>query len=149
MCYTRRKNEGGVGAQRQSDDTNFLKPNGHSRNLNVYGWGSIYIVIYLVVYYQYNTSFKGPYRLDQICWHGITAAKVLTISMILTPSHREWHHAPKCKWILWVTILSSMAGWGLLIKISWYIALISVPLSVKCKIKYYHWKLVYICVLYT
>ena len=37
MCYTRRKIEGGVGALRESDDTNFLKPNGQSRNLNVYG----------------------------------------------------------------------------------------------------------------
>ena len=37
MRYTRRKPEGGVGALRKSDDTNFLKPNGQSRNLNVYG----------------------------------------------------------------------------------------------------------------
>ena len=37
MCYTRRKIEGGVGALRESDDTNFLKPNGQSRNLNIYG----------------------------------------------------------------------------------------------------------------
>ena len=36
MCYTRRKIEGGVGALRESDDTNFLKPNGQSRNLNIY-----------------------------------------------------------------------------------------------------------------
>ena len=36
MCYTRRKIEGGVGALRESDDSNFLKPNGQSRNLNVY-----------------------------------------------------------------------------------------------------------------
>ena len=36
MCYTRRKIEGGVGALPESDDTNFLKPNGQSRNLNVY-----------------------------------------------------------------------------------------------------------------
>ena len=36
MCYTRRKLEGGVGALRESDDTNFLKPNGRSRNLNIY-----------------------------------------------------------------------------------------------------------------
>ena len=36
MCYTRRKIEGGVVALRESDDTNFLKPNGQSRNLNVY-----------------------------------------------------------------------------------------------------------------
>ena len=38
MCYTRRKIEGGVGALRESDNTNFLKPNGQSRNLNVYGF---------------------------------------------------------------------------------------------------------------
>ena len=37
MCYTRRKIEGGVGALRESVDTNFLKPNGQSRNLNIYG----------------------------------------------------------------------------------------------------------------
>ena len=36
MCYTRRKIEGGVGALRESDDANFLKPNGQSRNLNIY-----------------------------------------------------------------------------------------------------------------
>ena len=38
MCYTRRKIEGGVGALRESDDSNFLKPNGQSRNLNIYGF---------------------------------------------------------------------------------------------------------------
>ena len=37
MCYTRRKIQGGVSALRESDDTNFLEPNGQSRNLNVYG----------------------------------------------------------------------------------------------------------------
>ena len=36
MCYTRRKLQGGVGAQRESGDINFLKPNDQSRNLNVY-----------------------------------------------------------------------------------------------------------------
>ena len=36
MCYTRRKIEGGVGALREFDDANFLKPNGQSRNLNIY-----------------------------------------------------------------------------------------------------------------
>ena len=36
MCYTRRKIQGGVGALRESDDTNYLKPNGQSRNLNIY-----------------------------------------------------------------------------------------------------------------
>ena len=37
MCYTRRKTEGGVSALRESDDTNFLKPNGQSRNLDING----------------------------------------------------------------------------------------------------------------
>ena len=37
MCYTRRKIEGDVGALRESDDTNFLKHNGKSRNIKVYG----------------------------------------------------------------------------------------------------------------
>ena len=34
----RRKIEGGVGALRESDDTNFLNPNGQSRNLNIYAF---------------------------------------------------------------------------------------------------------------
>ena len=38
MCYTQRKIQGGVGALRESNDTNFLNPNGQSRNLNVYGF---------------------------------------------------------------------------------------------------------------
>ena len=33
---TQRKIEGGVGALREPDDTNFLKPNGQSRNLHIY-----------------------------------------------------------------------------------------------------------------
>ena len=37
MCYTRRKIEDCVVALREPDDTNFLKPNGQSRNLNIYG----------------------------------------------------------------------------------------------------------------
>ena len=37
MCYTQRKIEGGVGALQEPDDTNFLKPNGQSRNLHIYG----------------------------------------------------------------------------------------------------------------
>ena len=36
MCYTRRKIEGGVEALREYDDTKVLKPNGQSRNLNIY-----------------------------------------------------------------------------------------------------------------
>ena len=39
MCYTQRKIEGGLVALRESDATNFLKPNGQSRNLNIYGVG--------------------------------------------------------------------------------------------------------------
>ena len=38
MCYTRRKIEGGVEALRESDDANFLKPDGQSRNLNIYDY---------------------------------------------------------------------------------------------------------------
>ena len=41
MCYTLRKIEGGVGAMRESDDTNFLKPNGQSRNINIYAWNIV------------------------------------------------------------------------------------------------------------
>ena len=37
MCYTRRKIQGGAGALQESYDTNFLKPNGKSRNLNING----------------------------------------------------------------------------------------------------------------
>ena len=36
MCYTRRKIEGGDFTLRESDDTNFLKPYGQSRILNIY-----------------------------------------------------------------------------------------------------------------
>ena len=49
MCYTRRKIQGGVGALRESDDTNFLKPNGQSRNLNVYGKDSSKSMIFALV----------------------------------------------------------------------------------------------------
>ena len=34
MCYKQRKTEGGVGALQESDDTNFLKPTGQSKNFN-------------------------------------------------------------------------------------------------------------------
>ena len=40
MCHTRRKIEGGVGELRESDDSNFLKPNGQSRNLNIYEYNT-------------------------------------------------------------------------------------------------------------
>ena len=36
MCYTRRRIEGGVGVLREPNNTNFLKPNGQSRNLHIY-----------------------------------------------------------------------------------------------------------------
>ena len=36
VLYTRQI-EIGVVARRESDDSNFLKPNGKSRNLNIYG----------------------------------------------------------------------------------------------------------------
>ena len=45
MCYTRRKIEGGVGVLRESKDTNFLKPNGQSRNPNVYGFHQSPIIL--------------------------------------------------------------------------------------------------------
>ena len=45
MCYTQRKIEGGVGALRESDDTNFLKPNGQSRNLNIYDYATYYVAL--------------------------------------------------------------------------------------------------------
>ena len=38
MCYTQRKIEGRVSALREPDDTKFLKPNGQSRILNIYGY---------------------------------------------------------------------------------------------------------------
>ena len=43
MCYTRCKIEGGVGTLQESVDTNFLKPNGQSRNLNIYVYKSFYL----------------------------------------------------------------------------------------------------------
>ena len=36
MCYKQRKVEGGVGALRVPDNTNFSKSNGRYRNLNIY-----------------------------------------------------------------------------------------------------------------
>ena len=58
MCYTRRKIEGGVGALRESDDTNFLKPNGRSRNLNIYGC----IAITHLLYIEHNLLQTGSGR---------------------------------------------------------------------------------------
>ena len=50
MSYTRRKIEGGVGALRESDDTKFLKPNGQSRNLNIYGSAPSKLNVLSVIY---------------------------------------------------------------------------------------------------
>ena len=67
MCYTRRKIEGGVGALRGSDDANFLKPNGQSRNLNIKVVGS-----YEVFMRSLNTSIlpiflvSSPFRLVKV-----------------------------------------------------------------------------------
>ena len=61
MCYTGRKLQGGVGAQRESGDINFLKPNDQSRNLNVYGV-KIWLVIRSVTAKLYwLITFKTPY----------------------------------------------------------------------------------------
>ena len=73
MHYTRRKIEGGVGALREPDDTNFLKPNDQSRNLNIYikdthnvitssGWGerfsgSISLILALVKTEDWNWKY--------------------------------------------------------------------------------------------
>ena len=58
MCYTQRKIEGGVGALRDADDTKFLKPNGQSRNLNIYGIIIISssIIINVVIHYWNCTT---------------------------------------------------------------------------------------------
>ena len=48
MCYTQRKIEGGVDALRESDDRNFLKPNGQSRNLYGINYDSDYTLMVCV-----------------------------------------------------------------------------------------------------
>ena len=68
MCYTRRKIEGGVGALREYDDTNFLKPNGQSRNLNIYDWNKglysayhwLICLTYIYYAWYYQTSIVSP-----------------------------------------------------------------------------------------
>ena len=66
MCYTRRKIEGGVGALRESDDTNFLKPNGQSRILNIYG-NSINVtwfiseMMFMLVYTKHSLLKSNSY----------------------------------------------------------------------------------------
>ena len=48
MRYTRRKFEGGVGALRESDDTNFLKPNGQSGVANLETSMSMLLIVSLL-----------------------------------------------------------------------------------------------------
>ena len=66
MCYTRRKIEGGVGALRESDDTNFLKPNGQSRNLNIYAYKYLHLLRMAIECLQPVTrrSWVVPNNLD-------------------------------------------------------------------------------------
>ena len=64
MRYTRHKIEGGLGALREFDDVNFLKPNGQSRNINVYGLRSG------------TTSIKSA----NDCFRAATTATVITIA---------------------------------------------------------------------
>ena len=56
MCYTLPKIEGGIGALRECDDTNFVKPNGQSRNLNIYDWVKL-----LAKYAPGNCSIRWLY----------------------------------------------------------------------------------------
>ena len=49
MCYTRRKIEGGVGTLRESDDTNFLEPNGQSRNLDIHDFQPFQIKLSITI----------------------------------------------------------------------------------------------------
>ena len=70
MCYTRRKIESGVGALRESDDTNFLKPNGLSRNLNVYAsdtthWKNLWVLLSFLLYVLFQ-AVLGHY-IDKKC----------------------------------------------------------------------------------
>ena len=50
----RHKIEGGVGALRESDDTNFVKPNGQSRDLNIYGISAYSYLQLQLYFYVYN-----------------------------------------------------------------------------------------------
>ena len=75
MSYTRRNIEGGVGALRESDDTIFLKPNGQSRNFNIYDAYTLRSFSQLL--WNFFVCFKlwqlwlQFYKLIQIFNHGI------------------------------------------------------------------------------
>ena len=71
MCYTRRKIQGGAGALRESDDTNFSKPNGQSRNLNIYGARAVCVFINFV------------YKLNRCLQHHHTNDVMLRITSLL------------------------------------------------------------------
>ena len=64
MCYTRRKIEGGVEALREDDDTNFLKPNGQSRNLNIYDYKLMHALQYFTLCYMYVVSMLNRSRAE-------------------------------------------------------------------------------------
>ena len=63
MCYTRRKTEGGVGALRESVDTNFSKPKGQSRNLNIYGCSLLNVIYYCL---QVNESASDYVQVSEL-----------------------------------------------------------------------------------
>ena len=64
MCHTRCNIEGGVGAlrERESDDTNFLKPNGQSRNLNIYASSRFLLVLRYEVAKVPRSDFLTPHK---------------------------------------------------------------------------------------
>ena len=70
MWNTQRKIQGGVGALRESDATNFLKPNGQSRNLNVNAsdkthWKN-FLSTFVIVLYVLFQDVLGHY-IDKKC----------------------------------------------------------------------------------
>ena len=85
MCYTRRKIEGGVGALRESDDANFLKPNGQSRNLHVYGLYSEFISLqgwglyseFLGGEDMLNVVLTEEERLGQLSYESLRSARLV------------------------------------------------------------------------
>ena len=74
MCYTRRKIEGGVGALRESDDTNFLKPNGQSRNLNIYGY---------IILFDLYSAYIGQYAWPTLSIYGIVKLSSSLLALLL------------------------------------------------------------------
>ena len=62
MHYTQRKVEGGVGSLRESDDTDFLKPNGQSRNLNIYDSSPFLLVLGYEVAKVPRSDFLTPQK---------------------------------------------------------------------------------------